>query len=140
MSEGNTLKLKIKKRFFHSGVELARFCAECEEIEGCDAINEFYGTLAQNAYKWFCESRYLQIVEEYEADSDPGKRFGKRVYEYLMRTQKVEEDERHVSVRCEATLKAGKDETLFSFCDIRRWDKELQIITKPKKKEKKEKR
>ena len=120
--------MKIKKRFFHDGVELARFCALCEQIEGCEEINEFYGSLVQNAYGWFCEVRYMDIVREYEADGDPDKRFGKRGYDYEMRVERGEEDEVSVSVRCEVRLKVGKDETVFSFCDTQRWDKEKQIM------------
>ena len=130
---------KIKKRFFYEGVELARFCALCEQIDGCEEINEFYGMLAQNAYTWFCEERYPQIIEEYTTDVDPHKKFGRRMYEYVMLSGICEEDDRSVCVRCEVTFKAGKEETLLTFCDMQRWDKALLIMTKRKGKERNKK-
>ena len=131
-------EIKIKNRFFYEGVELALFLGESEGICRYGEIAEFYGELMQNAYKWFCERKYPEIVEEYKSCDDPQKKFGRAVrYGYIMKVFVSEENEKSVTVTCEVCLKNAKDEKISEFCDTQTWDKELSIMVKKKKEKKK---
>ena len=135
MSEDKNLK--IKKRFFYEGAQLAVFLGESEGLCRYGEIAEFYGEIMQNAYKWFCESRYPEIVEEYKLCEDERKKFGGVVkYGYFIKVFVNEENGKNLTVSCEACLKNGRGEKIFEFLDIETWDKELQIMAKKRKRRK----
>ena len=88
----------------------------------------------QNAYKWFCESKYPEIIEEYDSCEDERKKFGGVVkYTYFMRVVVSGESEKDIAVSCEVCMKKGKEEKIFEFCDTQTWDKELGIMVREKK-------
>ena len=137
MSEDKNLK--IKKRFFYEGVELALFLAESEGLCEYGEIAEFYGEIMQNAYKWFCESKYPEIIEEYDSCEDERKKFGGVVkYTYFMRVFVSGECEKDIAVSCEVCMKKGKEEKIFEFCDTQTWDNELGIMVREKRNRKKD--
>ena len=132
MSEDKNLK--IKKRFFYEGVELALFFAESEGLCEYGEIAEFYGEIMQNAYKWFCESKYPEIVEEYKSCDDPQKKFGGVVkYGYFMKVRLSDENEKTLTVGCEVFMKNSAGEKIVEFHDEQKWDKALMIMIRRKK-------
>lgn len=132
MSEDKNLK--IKKRFFYEGVELALFLAESEGLCEYGEIAEFYGEIMQNAYKWFCESKYPEIVEEYKSCDDPQKKFGRVVrYGYFMKVRLSDENEKTLTVGCEVFMKNSAGEKIVEFHDEQKWDKALMIMIRRKK-------
>ena len=132
MSEDKNLK--IKKRFFYEGVELALFLAESEGLCEYGEIAEFYREIMQNAYKWFCETKYHEIVEEYDSCEDERKKFGRVVrYGYFMKVRLSDENEKTLTVGCEVFMKNSAGEKIFEFCDEQKWDKALMIMIRRKK-------
>ena len=131
-------EIKIKKRFFYEGAQLALFLAECNGLGEYGEIAEFYGELMENAFSWFESKKYPEIVEEYRLCDDPRKKYGGAVrYDYFMRAFVSGERENEVAVSCEVCMKNGRGEKIFEFLDIETWDKELQIMAKKKKEKKK---
>lgn len=131
-------EIKIKKRFFYEGVELAVFLGESEGLCRYGEIAEFYGTLINNAFEWFENVKYPEIIEEYSFCGDERKRFGTVVkYAYFMRVFISEERDKEINVSCEVCMKNVRGEALLDFLDQQTWDKELCIMVKKKKEKKK---
>ena len=130
--------MKIKKRFFYEGAQLALFLAESEGLGEYVEIAEFYGTLTNNAFEWFKNVKYPEIIEEYISCSDERKRFGGAVkYGYFMKVVASRESEKEISISCEVCMKNVRGEILIDFLDEETWDKELCIMVKKKKEKKK---
>ena len=131
-------EIKIKKRFFYEGVELAVFLGESEGLCRYGEIAEFYGKLIENAFFWFESKKYPEIVEEYRSCDDFHKKYGGVVkYGYFMRAFVSGESENEVAVSCEVCMKNSRGEKLFEFCDEQTWDKGLCIMVRKKKEKKK---
>ena len=135
MSEDKNLK--IKKRFFYEGAQLALFLAESNGLGEYGEIADFYGTLINNAFEWFESKKYPEIVEEYRLCDDPRKKYGGAVrYGYFMRAFVSGESENEVAVSCEVCMKNGRGEKIFEFLDRQTWDKVLCIMVKKRKRRK----
>ena len=135
MSEDKNLK--IKKRFFYEGAQLALFLAESNGLGEYGEIADFYGTLIKNAFEWFESKKYPEIVEEYRSCDDSHKKYGGVVkYGYFIKVFVNEENGKNLTVSCEVCLKNGRGEKIFEFLDIETWDKELQIMAKKRKRRK----
>ena len=131
-------EIKIKKRFFYEGAQLASFLGESEGLCRYGGIAGFYGELMENAFLWFESKKYPEIVEEYRSCDDPRKKYGGAVrYGYFMRAFVSGESENEVAVSCEVCMKNGRGEKTFEFFDEATWDKELCIMVKKKKGKKK---
>ena len=131
-------EIKIKKRFFYEGAQLASFLGESEGLGEYVEIAEFYGTLIKNAFEWFENVKYPEIIEEYISCSDELKRFGGAVkYGYFMKVVASIEREKEINVSCKVCMKNVRGEILIDFLDEQTWDKELLIMVKKKKKKKK---
>ena len=131
-------EIKIKKRFFYEGAQLALFLAESEGLGEYVEVAGFYGTLIKNAFEWFENVKYPEIIEEYISCSDERKRFGGAVkYGYFMKVVASRESEKKISISCEVCMKNVRGEKIFEFLDEQTWDKELLIMVKKKKEKKK---
>ena len=124
---------EIRKRFFYEGVELCSFAARIPWSEELAEISGFYRELAENAYTWFCENFCERCRIEYESDTDPDKRFGRKVYRYSLDFSAIEQEGGRLAVRCDVTLKKGKNETVSTHMESHLWDRETQLIVREMK-------
>ena len=123
-----------KKRFFYLGVELADCFITYPYSEGFSEFNEFYESISQNAFEWFCTQLCEMSTAEYETDTDEKKRFTKNVYKYTADFSVKEEKENLLKVELKASLKKGKGESISEFCDVQIWDTQEGIMVRSKKK------
>ena len=123
----------MRKRFFYRGIELCSFAARIPWSEEWAEISGFYRELAENAYTWFCDVFCEQCRVEYESDTDPEKRFGRKMYRYSLDFSATVQEVGRLAVRCEVTLKRGRNETVSTYLESHLWNRETQLIVRERK-------
>ena len=124
---------EIVKRFFYERVELCSFVARLPSSEEWAEISGFYRKLAENACTWFCDVFCERCRVEYESDTDPDKRFGRKVYRYTLKFFVNELESGFLEIRCEVTLKRGRNETVSTYMERHLWNKETRLLIREKK-------
>ncbi len=123
-------KIEKKKRYFFSGVEVARGRVSYPELSEYAEIEKFYAELSENAFKWFCEIFCKQVEEEYRRNFENKNMAAFRRYDYVLEISIKGESMYELLIECNATLGRRGEENISDFCEYDKWDKKDQIILK----------